>query len=343
MKLKTVLYGFLFLLTTDVFAITLEEAVELEKTGKTDEAKKAYNELLDDGVNQCEVIERLVGITAGLLEKKEYLQKGLELCQAPEARHRFYVLLAQIEEITGNLESAQRNYQSASLSIPEKKDFESLIASANLLNEIGNYRGAEAQAKVIIDTCRDTNIRQNARVLLSRVYFATERENLAIGIVQELIREEPEDLGPGELFWIIEIAGYEGKDKLSSDAGKLLLSKYPGSPEAHILNGAVDRLPSISLFIGPEETEMDQVKEPEIETAKTEALAVQTGSYSVRENAEFALKDLEAEGFKAVVRERKVGDTVYYRVLIPDIDANSVENIILELKEKGFEGFRVYE
>jgi cell division protein FtsN len=108
-------------------------------------------------------------------------------------------------------------------------------------------------------------------------------------------------------------------------------------------------LPSLSVFIGSQEetgvtaTEETSVVPEEADAQEAAFLSIQTGSYSVRENAEYALKDLKAAGFSAEIRERTIGDTVYYRVIIPDIGSDDVEKVILELKEKGFEGFRVYE
>ena len=52
---------------------------------------------------------------------------------------------------------------------------------------------------------------------------------------------------------------------------------------------------------------------------------------------------VSAQGFVAEIRERTIDGTVYYRVLIPDIDSDEVDEVILQLKEKGFEGFRIYE
>ena len=70
---------------------------------------------------------------------------------------------------------------------------------------------------------------------------------------------------------------------------------------------------------------------------------VQTGSFSVRENAEFAMADLVAAGFRVSIEERIVSGTSYYRVLIPEVASDNLDRVLLELREKGFEGFPIYE
>ncbi|MBN1686143.1 MAG: SPOR domain-containing protein [Spirochaetales bacterium] len=339
-----------FFLPFAISAESYEEALALEQAGDLEAAKKAYAGLLQAGdKDYCAIVSRLAGLTSNLEEKRALLVKGLEECNDTQMRHDMYVTLADIEEITGNLVTAQRYYQSASLAVPGKKDFQSLLSSAMLLFETGNYRGAEAQATVIMETCTVERIVQDAKVLLSRVYFASEREQKALQVATGLMNDKNESLDTAALLWIAELAAFMDKPELSAKAADLLLSEYPESPEAQVFTGTVRRLPSFSVFIGRRQetvsgpsVQSTPASEP-VEAEKVAVLSVQTGSYSIRENAEYALKDLQAEGFSAEIRERAVGETVYHRVLIPDIEADEVERVILELKEKGFEGFRVYE
>ena len=340
----------LFLLPVVALPLSFEQALALEKDGKEDEARAAYTELLELGdENYCTIALRLTRLLSRLEEKRALLVEALKRCNDPERIHEIYVNLAGIEEIAGNLEAAQQYYQSASLAVGQKKDFRSLLLSAILLFETGNYRGAEAQATVILDTCKVEELRQSAEVLLSRVFFASEKEEKALQIARRLINERKEALDPAAIFWIAELAGFMDAAELAKTAANLLLTKYPESPEAQIYTGTLKRLPSLSVFIGPgQETSPDPAEEttattPPADSQRIARLSIQTGSYSVRENAEYALKDLAAEGFTAEIKERTVGDTVYYRVLIPDVGTGEVEALILELKDKGFEGFRVYD
>jgi tetratricopeptide (TPR) repeat protein len=336
--------------STHLFSNSFKDAVALEQEGSIADAIEAYRALLEnEDENYCEIVSRLMVLVSSLDEKRTLLETAIDVCKQPEALFIFYVILAEVEEVTGNLESAQNYYQSASLAIPEKKDFGSLLSSAVLLFELGNYRGAEAQATVIKETCRIDELVCGAEVLLSRVFLATDREDKSLQIAFSILKKETAKLLPAALLWVVELSNYLEKSELQNRAVERLLSEFPESPEVAMYEGDVGRIPSPSVFIGLRQTENAIAAEvtaivPDSDDQKVSAkLLVQTGSYSVRENAEYALKDLEEEGFTAEIRERTVGDSVYYRVLIADVGSDQIDGVILELKEKGFEGFRVYE
>lgn len=346
----TIVALLLFFNSLHLFSISFKEALAVEREGKVAEAIEAYKMLIANGdLNYCEIVSRLVVLVSNLDEKRSFLKDGLGACKEPETLHAFYLSLAGIDEITGNLESAQKYYQSASLTIPGKKDFSSLLSSAVLLFELGDYRGAEAQATVIIETCRIDELVSGAELLLSRTFFATDREDKSLQIAFDLLKKDPITLQPAALLWIVELSSYLEKNDLKKRAIEILLTSFPDTPEAAIYSGEIGRVPSPSLFFGLRQAKIGlsaeeiAVENEAADSEKTIVLSIQTGSYSVRDNAEYALKDLEKEGFTAEIKERKVGDSVYYRVLIVDVNSENVDKVILELKEKGFEGFRVYE
>jgi len=82
----------------------------------------------------------------------------------------------------------------------------------------------------------------------------------------------------------------------------------------------------------------DDANPPELE----KSTAIQTGSFRDAENARYMQRTLEEEGFTALVTQAQVGEAIYYRVLVPIPFGESEERIILQLKEKGFEGYPVY-
>jgi cell division protein FtsN len=70
--------------------------------------------------------------------------------------------------------------------------------------------------------------------------------------------------------------------------------------------------------------------------------AIQTGSFRDAENAAYMSRELEREGFTSVVVQADVGGRLYYRVLVPVAFGESEQELLLRLKEKGFEGNPVY-
>ena len=347
---STVLALLLIFNTAYLFPISFEEALAIEREGKSGEAIEAYKALIKNSdENYCEIVSRLVLLVSNIDEKRNLLKESLGKCNEPERRHTFYVALAGLEEISGNLEAAQKYFQSASLATPEKKDFISLLSSAVLLFELGDYRGAEAQATVITKTCKVDDLIYKAEVLLSRVFYATDREEKSLQIAFSMLKKEPEKQDPAAILWVVELSNLLEKSDLHARAVEMLLSEFPDTPEAAIYRGEIGRVPSPSAFLGRRQPNIEStddktiVASETVETAANTVLSVQTGSYSVRENAEYALKDLEKEGFAAEIRERTIGERVYYRVLIVNVASENADGVILALKEKGFEGFRVFE
>ncbi len=117
----------------------------------------------------------------------------------------------------------------------------------------------------------------------------------------------------------------------------------PNSPEAAILSGDLDHYPSPTIFLGLEPTEVSETAVSTQFVHDERKMTIQTGSYSMRENAEYALQDLKAAGFSPEIREKVVGDKRYFRVILPDIAYDSVDEKIDELNERGFEGISVEE
>jgi cell division septation protein DedD len=78
--------------------------------------------------------------------------------------------------------------------------------------------------------------------------------------------------------------------------------------------------------------------EPSAAAPSPKAL-LQTGSFRDPENAEYMVRDLKARGFPAEVVAARVGDSLYYRVLVgPAQSVADAQSLLVRLKEAGFEG-----
>ena len=70
---------------------------------------------------------------------------------------------------------------------------------------------------------------------------------------------------------------------------------------------------------------------------------VQTGSFRDRENAEYMVRDLKAHGFAAEIVEKRIGATLYYRVLIgPLMTVEQAQAVLMKLKDASFEGVLLF-
>ena len=342
----------------------MSRARELESQGKTEEALDLYRQWLDEAAGKDELLSvafHATGLESSLPDKIELLAAVLEKAREPGDKHDLLVALAELQEITGDLLSAQKGYVNASFVVPGNKDFESLLSSARLLVEMGEYRDAEAQARGMVETAKDTKVTGAALVILSRIYAATEREQKA---VETAIRsmEDPQNPPSVEmLYWAVELGRRVDNVPLESTALAVLETEYEGSLELALVSGDITAVPAVAnLFSfgldassGDNTTrpgiDLEAVDETDVETENIDEtpgpafLDIQTGSFLVKENAEYALQDLETEGFQAIVRERLIGEKLYYRVVVPDVPAETVQNVLVQLKERGFEGYPLYE
>ncbi len=77
-------------------------------------------------------------------------------------------------------------------------------------------------------------------------------------------------------------------------------------------------------------------------TSARTVYGVQTGSFRDAENAEYMVRDLEQRNFAARRRSRTVGDNEFYQVYVP-VAGGDPQEVLVRLKEVGFEGFLLFE
>ena len=349
----------LLLLTSLVSASDLSRARELEESGDVAAAIALYKTWIADNPgdeSSLAVVLHTADLEPVLLAKIELLSSALAQSSEPESRNALLVARGRIQEIVGDLASAQESYQEASFVVPGKKDLESLLSSARLLFEIGEFRDAEAQARGMLQTVDDAEVRTDAAVILSRVYAATEREGRAV----ETIRQVLGSSGDGSaLLWAVHLARLTEDADLEADALEQLEANHQGSMELALAVGTIDALPSASQILGlggigpAAEVALEQTQTVAsdtraenqtvlVESAEPEYIDIQTGSFLVRENAEYALKDLRGEGFEAILRERRIEEKLFFRVVLPEVPAAEVQQTLVRLKERGFEGYPLY-
>jgi hypothetical protein len=342
-------FCFLFIFTQPTIGQDLDKAEQLADSGKLSEAVNEYNAWLESNPDSPEfsgISIQAANLEPGIENKTIILQRAAGKSNDPEVRHGILVMLAEIEELAGNPVSSQQFYQDASFAVPGSKDFESLLRSALLLLDLGEYRTAEAQSRAIIDTCREEDVKNRAIILLSRIYYMTDREQEALDFFYMDEEWQKKPYPPEGLLWIFELSKRLKVSDLSAIALEELAARYPDSLELSLISGDAEYLPSPSTFITLADGAESKTVPPQESTNPIEeatAISIQTGSFSVKENAEYATADLKAEGFDTRIVERIINDKTFYRVIVPDVELDNLQEILLQLKEKGFEGFPLYE
>lgn len=325
--------------------------------GNHEEAVSAYVEWLADNQNgeaYPNAVNEITPFIVDFPERREYLEKALQAGPKPELRRELLVKLAETEMHSGLLMDAQRHFLEASFAVPGRQDPTSLLQSALLAFELGENEDAEALARIVIETGRQETGKRNARILLSRVYHATDRIDAAFALL--ITGEEiHEDIGATGLYWVYRLSSLEGRMSLAEAARTRLMTDYPDALETSLIEGHADRLRSGSYIFetlgsrlseqmivtdtSAMEEDIPEISGPDL----ARSLSIQTGSFTVRENAEYAADDLRSEGFESKIEEKVVNGILYFRVVVPEVDDDEVDKTILELKESGFEGYLIYD
>lgn len=311
-------------------------------------------------------------------EALRIMQKFLPVLEEDAHRHRLLLDMAGLEEQIGRLDQAQLHYQSAAFAAPGRRDYRALYNSVLLLIDQGDFSQALLQIRQILEKSTDPGLLMRARVQEARIYQLQDRTAEAEEAAGSLVAEK-ENL-PSDVLYNLWLFYRNTADPAQSDNKKaeelqrLLGEKFPDSPEYRMSLGEVGEFPTVETSMGlrvpgaevpfeettPEipveregkregkneniqEVEIDEKKNkkpsvPELEKSR----AIQTGSFRDAENAAYMRRELEREGFTAMVVQANVGGRLYYRVLVPVAFGESEQEVLLKLKEKGFEGNPVY-
>lgn len=292
---------------------------------------------------------------AGLMDSKDPYELVNTLTNLlpelpPDALHRGLIILAEAEEMLGYLDDARRHYLQAAFTAMESRDTESMLDSATILIELGGLEEAETICKAVQNISRDTAVLERARILSSRLAFLNESPESAWDIIEETILPVSTDHLPSTLYWVQHLAGITGHEDVRERAETALGESGEKHPEFMLVRGAADQFPSpagfFGLFDGATSDEAfpgppDEVKPARVDTE--DSVAIQTGSFTDRENAEYHVKDLAEAGFTAEIIEKNLSGKVYHSVVIRNIPAEEVQHYLIRLKDQGYEGWPLYD
>ena len=258
--------------------------------------------------------------------------------------------LAAMEDMLGLLEEAGDHYLQAAFADTKQRDVPGMLASAAVQIEMDNLDAAETICKAVFNTAKDTVHKEQASVLLSRLLYLKGSPEEAWQALNTAALPVTEERRPSTLLWIHTLAGISGREDEKKTAGEILETHFGESPEAMILSGTARGYPTPALFFGllkpsavPAVVGEDEPAAVAEEVKTPETVMIQTGSFQDPENAEYHVKDLEEAGFTSKIVEKTMSGTVYHRVVIPDVPVEEVQKYLLRLKDRGYEGWPLYE
>lgn len=359
------------LITTALFADELQQAAKLEQQGHAGEAVAAYEKWLASNPNGA-TWDRTLLHTADLMSNPDravaMLADALPKLSSDSARHTAYVKIGQLDELIGNWTGAQESFQNASL-IPGTKDFASLLESARLLVQLGDFAEASGQIRSIIAICQDPAIVTEAQVLDIRLDAVSGRTARATAKLRKLLNgPTAPKLSAQSLAELYEVGGLLKLDTDRARLAAMLKENYPKSPELAVIGGKTASIPSPAGLLGFGAGPYDGMAPPPVQTQESSAntdsgstasssptasagpsgpaggtIDIQIGSYRDQTNAEYRLQDLKQAGFTGSILKAEVNGKTYYKVVVPKVPVDRSQDVLISLKEKGFEGFLLYD
>lgn len=122
------------------------------------------------------------------------------------------------------------------------------------------------------------------------------------------------------------------------------VTSYP-SPSRLIRGNQPLEAPVIASSTDSTGSSMDSLTDTSEPTVTARVVGIQTGSFRDRENAEYMALDIEELGFDATITETTISGDTFFRVLVdvPDGAVDAVQSYVVRLKERGIEGFLVFD
>jgi tetratricopeptide (TPR) repeat protein len=286
-------------------------------------------------------------------------------------KHDALLRLAQLRQLSGDLEGASRAWLEAAASEPGKTDEHALLGSAFCLAAMGEWDRANAALRPILQANRSGPVLLRSRFLDACVKGWSAADTSALRVLAD--NAEYAEL-KSEIYYTLwkTLAANSGAD--SAEVWKRrLVAEFPHSPEGRIAaaENAPAQNPAIvtkqsplwlllpgrggfSLNPAPGTTQVSQAsaqagpsqtaaaapaQQPAPSPAASSGARLQTGLFSRQENAQAQLERLQAAGFTAALVRRMVNSAEYWAVTVPAGDDQNLR--IRELKNAGFESFPV--
>lgn len=276
----------------------------------------------------------------------EVVEKFME--QTPAAdRAGVYRAAAELAELTGDYERAAR-YFAATFEHSETRDPADALAAARAQIDLGDLERAENHVRAALAQAPTGHGMVQSMSLLARILTETGRDVEASAVLHSLVPVLAES-NIGDAYSVFGAAAMIGLDDVKA-AARERVEAFPDSVEAALVrrsatDSRVDPFPSPSRVMNPERV-FERTVAPTSEPLDERPIlrGIQTGSFRDEENARYMARDLRELGFSADVRSRVVAETTFHQVVIAvDGDPDRANTTIMRLKERGIEGFLVFD
>ena len=301
-----------------------------------------------------------------LEESLSYLKDQVAKMNLPAEKRATYVFIATLEEQMALYDQAQKSYaQAASIAagdaegMPKKSNEEIVLDAIRCALSSGDYMTADSYLNSAVRNTRNQKIQ--AYIKLYTQWSALCRAEKVDDIQEPLVMlqaylklDSMECLRPAIYLTLWYLTG----DKSYSQQ---LASKYPKSPEAAIVKGDVQLLPTPFWFFVPKSGEAEQGTGSYADTpsssgtsssaanetsssqgqsaASSKTTKWQLGLFKTQSNVKLLVDELKSKGFEAyTTSETRASGTTYHIVLVNEDKSGNMAD---KLRNAGYDCYAV--
>lgn len=301
-----------------------------------------------------------------LEESLSYLKDQVAKMNLPAEKRATYVFIATLEEQMALYDQAQKSYaQAASIAagdaegMPKKSNEEIVLDAIRCALSSGDYMTADSYLNSAVRNTRNQKIQ--AYIKLYTQWSALCRAEKVDDIQEPLVMlqaylklDSMECLRPAIYLTLWYLTG----DKSYSQQ---IASKYPKSPEAAIVKGDVQLLPTPFWFFVPKSGEAEQGTGSYADTssssgtsssaanetsssqgqssASSKTTKWQLGLFKTQSNAKLLVDELKSKGFEAyTTSETRASGTTYHIVLVNEDKSGNMAD---KLRNAGYDCYAV--
>ncbi len=320
--------------------------------------------------------------TASLIEEPQLsiqlLERYIPQLNQKEDRFKGYLIAGTEADLIGDILKAHDCYQNA-LSISQKEidsplpmrsqkkwlqsHWQVAYYCAAAAAEMGNRKEAAERLKPIVKSCPNRSIKAFSIMLYSRLLAELGQRQESIRTAEMIFKLNLKRWPSVAQYWIEFLIREYPKDTVALNAayqavvkkGDPLLVEAVPTPSM-ILSGlfkkaeekkegvsssSKKKVHSVKKKVVQPNDKKTVKKEKRKEPEKKRINLIQVGSFKDRSNADFFSKDVQKKNFDSFVSYSS--QTQYYRVFVRPRDAESIETLLIQLKDSGFEGYLVFE
>lgn len=301
-----------------------------------------------------------------LEESLSYLKDQVAKMNLHAEKRATYVFIATLEEQMALYDQAQKSYaQAASIAagdaegMPKKSNEEIVLDAIRCALSSGDYMTADSYLNSAVRNTRNQKIQAYIKLYtqwsaLCRAEKVDEIQEPLVMLQAYLKLDSMECLRPAIYLTLWYLTG----DKSYSQQ---LASKYPKSPEAAIVKGDAQLLPTPFWFFVPKSGEAEQGTGSYADTpsssgtsssaanetsssqgqsaASSKTTKWQLGLFKTQSNAKLLVDELKSKGFEAyTTSETRASGTTYYIVLVNEDKSGNMAD---KLRNAGYDCYAV--